>query len=176
MKIKHHHLSAFSLVEVTMALAVTAFCLVIVFGLLPVGINSNQNSVRQTVAANLARAVISDLRATQNTTPSTTTSTMLQIPIPAPGANTNLISTIFLREDGSVAQSSSPTTVNVNADPAQNPWYRATLYFNPPATGQRASTRLHILVTWPALADPIAANTPGAFTGSYETFTTLDRN
>jgi len=48
----------FSLVEVALALAITAFCLVAVFGLLPVGLNSNQASTEQTAAANIARSII----------------------------------------------------------------------------------------------------------------------
>jgi uncharacterized protein (TIGR02598 family) len=170
-KIKLRHAAGFSLVEVTLALAVTAFCLVVIFGLLPVGINSNQNSVQQTAAANIARAVISDLRATQTGIPAATTSTMFHIPIPSSGAG-NATHTLFLRDDGSTGT----TTVDSNADPAQNPRYRATIYFTPPAASQHMATTLRILITWPALADRVASNAPAAYTGSYEISTTLDRN
>jgi len=170
-KTKLRHIAGFSLVEVTLALAVTTFCLVVIFGLLPVGINSNQNSIQQTAAANLARTIISDLRATQNSSPAATTSTVFQIPIPLPGAG-NKTRTLFFREDGSTGT----TTVDSNADPLQNPRYRATIYFNPPTLRQRTATMVRILITWPALADRTAASAPSAFTGSYEIFTTLDRN
>ncbi|MGB8353240.1 MAG: hypothetical protein WCD79_05080 [Chthoniobacteraceae bacterium] len=171
MKIKVRHTAGFSLVEVTLALAVTAFCLVVIFGLLPVGLNSNQNSIQQTAAANIARAIISDLRATQISIPASTRSTMFRIPIPPPGVG-SAFRTLFLREDGSTGT----TRIGSNADPTQNPRYRATIYFTPPAAGQRTATTLRILITWPAMADRIATSQPGAYTGSYEISTTLDRN
>ena len=49
--------AAFSLVEVTLALGVAAFCLIAVFGLLPVGVNSDQTSIQQTAAASLATSI-----------------------------------------------------------------------------------------------------------------------
>ena len=56
--------SGFSLVEVTLALGIAAFCLIAVFGLLPVGVQTNRNATSQTAATNVMAAVISDLRAT----------------------------------------------------------------------------------------------------------------
>jgi uncharacterized protein (TIGR02598 family) len=62
--------TAFSLVEVTLALGITGFCLIAVFGLLPVGVQTNRNATSQTAATNLMAAVVADLRAmpTANTT------------------------------------------------------------------------------------------------------------
>ena len=37
--------TAFTLIEVTLALGITAFCLLAIFGLLPVGLRSNQAAV-----------------------------------------------------------------------------------------------------------------------------------
>src|SRR5438046_59492 len=54
--------SAFSLVEVTLALGVAAFCFVTVAGLLSVGLQTNQRSTSQTVATNIITAVVTDLR------------------------------------------------------------------------------------------------------------------
>src|SRR5215469_18721387 len=55
---------SFSLVEVTLALGVAAFCLVALFGLMPVGIQTNRSATSQTAATNIAAAVIADLRGT----------------------------------------------------------------------------------------------------------------
>src|SRR5438105_9667881 len=55
---------AFSLVEVTLALGIAAFCLIAVFGLMPVGVQTNRNATSQTAATSLMAAVVSDLRAT----------------------------------------------------------------------------------------------------------------
>ena len=59
--------AAFSLVEVTLALGVAGFCLIAVLGLLPAGLNTNQNSTRQTTANGILSAILSDIRATPRT-------------------------------------------------------------------------------------------------------------
>src|SRR5438477_5279045 len=71
--------SAFSLVEVTLALGVAAFCLVTVAGLLSVGLQTNQRSTSQTAATSILSNVIADLRATPK---ASTTSTQYGISIP----------------------------------------------------------------------------------------------
>ena len=59
--------AAFSLIEVTLALGIAAFCLIAVFGLMPVGVQTNRNATSQTAATNIMAAVIADLRATPRT-------------------------------------------------------------------------------------------------------------
>jgi uncharacterized protein (TIGR02598 family) len=59
-------IAAFSLVEVTLALGIAAFCLVALFGLMPVGVQTNRNATSQTAATNIIAAVAADLRATPN--------------------------------------------------------------------------------------------------------------
>src|SRR5439155_24291374 len=54
---------AFSLVELTLALGIAAFCLLAVFGLMPIGVQTNRNTISQTAAANIMAAVIADMRA-----------------------------------------------------------------------------------------------------------------
>lgn len=60
--------AAFSLVEVTLALGVAAFCLIAVFGLMPVGVQANRNATSQTAATNIIASVIADMRATTSST------------------------------------------------------------------------------------------------------------
>src|SRR5262245_13457508 len=55
--------NAFSLVELTLALGIAAFCLLAVFGLMPIGVQTNRNATSQTRATNISAAVIADLRA-----------------------------------------------------------------------------------------------------------------
>src|SRR6476619_7624776 len=55
---------AFSLVEVTLALGIAAFCLITVFALVPAAVVTNRNATSQTAATNIMAAVVSDLRAT----------------------------------------------------------------------------------------------------------------
>ena len=63
MKFGLRRLHAFSLVEVTLALGVAAFCLIAVFGLVPVGVQTNRNATSQTTATNILSSVVSDIRA-----------------------------------------------------------------------------------------------------------------
>jgi hypothetical protein len=158
---------------VTLALGIAAFCLVVLFGLLPLGLNSSQSSIQQTAAASMAKAIISDLRATPSATPPITSSTsaIFGIPIPASGQG-NARHTLFLRADGTTGGA----LVDTNASAAANPLCRATLYFYPPATAQRTATSVRILITWPAMADQNAGVDPIDFGGSYEAVTELARN
>src|ERR1044071_1121492 len=55
---------AFSLVEVALALGIAAFCLFAVFGLMPVGMQTNRNAASQTAAANIISILVADLRTT----------------------------------------------------------------------------------------------------------------
>ncbi|XHR27155.1 MAG: hypothetical protein ACFUZC_14510 [Chthoniobacteraceae bacterium] len=180
MKICRHLMGAFSLVEVTLALGVASFCLVNVFGLLLVGMNSNQTAVQQTAAASLAMGVASDLRTTLSNDASSTVTKHYQIPIPSSGTATH---TLFLKEDGTLSGS-----VDANADPAQAPKYRATVVFTVPpaktnyygtisaASSQGKATLVRILISWPALADKMPSAAPVNCAGSYETLTALDRS
>src|SRR5438477_12515416 len=71
--------NAFSLVELTLALGVAAFCLLAVFGLMPIGVQTNRNATSQTAATNIMAAVVADLRGTPKTI---TTSAQFGINIP----------------------------------------------------------------------------------------------
>jgi uncharacterized protein (TIGR02598 family) len=76
MKFRHYKSAAFSLIEVTLALGVAAFCLIAVFGLMPVVVQTNRNATSQTAATNIIAAVVADLRATPRCV---ATSTQFQI-------------------------------------------------------------------------------------------------
>ena len=146
--------SGFSLVEVTLALGVAAFCLLAVFGLLPIGLKTQQTAIEQTAATRIVSAVVSDLRSTAR---ATTTSSLFTINIPANTASSS--STLYFDTEGHF----SPTI-------GANSRYRLTITFIPNSTGGRGATFAHLLVTWPA-----AASTANA-AGAAETFLALDRN
>src|SRR3954451_15463119 len=61
-------LAGFSLVEVTLAIGIAAFCLIAVFGLMPVAVLTNRNATSQTAATNVIASVIADMRATTSST------------------------------------------------------------------------------------------------------------
>ena len=139
---------AFSLVEVTLALGIAAFCLIAVFGLIPVGMQTNRNAASQTVATNIMAAVVSDLRATPTTKPA---SGQFAITFATSGTQTRYF-------DAYGIQSASPT-----ADSR----YRLDITWNSAPTGLLYA---YLKVWWPATAT--AANA----TGSTGIFAAFDRN
>src|SRR6266700_2555544 len=55
--------AGFSLVQLTLALGVAAFCLLTVFALLPVAFKTQQTSIQQTTANSIMTEILGDLRA-----------------------------------------------------------------------------------------------------------------
>ena len=154
----------FSLVEVTVALGIAAFCFIAVFGLVPVGVQTSRNATSQTRATNIMAAVAADLRATPQTIPpgNASTSLLYQIPIPAnPVSSAISISPLFFADTGTFA-----TTIQADSR------YRLSITFSPNAPATHAPTYVDIKVTWPAAVDP-ATVTPA---GSAEMLAALDRN
>ncbi len=168
--------AAFSLVEVTLALGIMAFCMVAVFGLLPTGLNTSRDAIAQTTAANIAGAVAADLRLAPA---ATGISPRFLLTIPGATSTFPVTHTLFLTEDGSVATASPGTSAqDQNAVPAQNPRYRATLVFSRPnaTSTDRSATAVRVLITWPALADPTGGTAPQKANSSFETMIAFDRN
>ena len=154
---------AFSLVEVTLAIGVAAFCLIAVFGLLPVGLQTNRNATSQTVATNIIAFVVADLRANYQNQ-GTWRSPLLCIIL---GTQKTLYFDSQSQCRGNLAGSTDPCT-GFSSTVIQTR-YRANITF-PPSTGNL--TYADLKVTWPAGADP-AITTPS---GSVEMFAAFDRN
>jgi len=154
---------AFSLIEVVIAIGICSVCFVALIGLIPIGLSTNQQSIQQTAAANLASAVAADLRAT---TTGTNASAFYGVTFPAPPATTG--TSFFLNGDGSV---------NTRSIPSMPPMFRVTVgIYQAPATSDRAASSASILITWPALADSDLSKPPTNWTGSFQTVIGLDRN
>ena len=149
---------AFSLTEVTVALGLAAFCLIAVFGLLPVGITSNQASIEQTTANGILSAVIADLRATLPGQAGK--SAQFSITIPQNPVQSLSSTTFYLGSDGRSAASMGAETR-----------YRLMVSFLPNGFA-KAATLVNLKVSWPAPVDP-ARHTP---TGFVQCFVALDRN
>jgi len=169
----HSSARGFSLVEVAMALGIAVFCLVPLFALLPMGLTSNQASLEQTMAGNIAGAIVADLRCAQPLVAGT--SPRFGFSVPALSGTMTIASTpqtLYLAANGIVigAVGSGPVVTGTAV-----PRYRATVGFAPPSTG-RTATAVRLLITWPALADSNPNQWPVNYTGSYEADTTLDRN
>src|SRR5438876_11030286 len=102
-------ISAFSLIELTLALGVAACCLMAVFGLMPVGVQTNRNATSQTLATDILAAVDADLRATPKAAGTWTgTSSAFRIPI---GTSKTLYFDSEVRCSTDLAGSTSPCGV-----------------------------------------------------------------
>ena len=167
--------SAFSLIELTLALGIAAFCLIAVFGMLPVAALTNRNATSQTAATNIMAAVIADLRATPRTN-----STSLQFAIQFGSSTTTT------RYFDSQAQCSCdpaglrkpnpltrPPSCSSTWSPALQPRYQLNVTWstsNPTGSCSTAVPCADLKVTWPAAATPANA------IGSTEMFVAFDRN
>jgi|HubBroStandDraft_6_1064221.scaffolds.fasta_scaffold1684917_1 uncharacterized protein (TIGR02598 family) len=150
MKLRNRSISGFSLVEVTLALGIAAFCLIAVFGLMPVGVQTNRNATSQTAATNILSSVVSDIRAS----PKGTTATA-QYSIRRGKSN---VTTLFFDGQGQFATS-----------PGANSRYRLTVTITRnPFGSQYPADYAYLKVTWPAAVVPTM--TPS---GSVETVATF---
>jgi uncharacterized protein (TIGR02598 family) len=175
--------AGFSLIEVTIALGIAAFCLITVFGLLPIGLDSSQNAAEQTTVSGIATAISADLHSTPNLSGTGATTSRFGLFIPPTNQITTQMQaqTLFFTQDGSLA---GEGLVNSNAPTGANPppRYRATITMKadktllPLATTSNPPTlyKVWIFITWPALGDSVAQNFPQNFTGSYEIVTALN--
>jgi uncharacterized protein (TIGR02598 family) len=160
MRNKARDRSGFSLVEVTLALGVAAVCLVTIFALLPVGLQTNQNATEQVASADIMGSVIADLRATPVTIPrgNATVSSLFAISIPANPVTAATTSTLYFDTAGTVSVS-----------PNANSRFRLTITFQP-NVGSRSATLVDLKMTWPAAASLTNA------AGTNEMFAGLNRN
>ena len=144
-------IAGFSLVEVTLALGVAGFCLLSIFGLLPLAFNLNRTAIEQTAANSILSGIIADMRATSPTANGTNQQYSFAIP--------------------STASTNKPLYFNSDRQEVPNAAqgrYRVDIAFMPPLSGTKTATMVDIQVTWPA-----AATNAG---DSVEAFAALDRN
>lgn len=148
--------AAFSLVEVTLALGIAAFCLIAVIGIIPVGVQTNRNAKSQTAATNIMAAVVSDLRATP---------TAGNNPSPQFAITFGTCKNLYLDSQGQVVASSD---CNTSITPPATARYKLNVTWSD--SGSTALRYADLKVTWPAAAT--AANA----SGSTEMFAAFDRN
>jgi uncharacterized protein (TIGR02598 family) len=158
--------AGFSLVEVALALGITAFCLTSILGLLPAGLTINQTSAEQTASANIARTIISDFRTAVSG--SLTTSPLYQFDL---SSSSTTPQTLYFSTDGSPSGSvgSGATTTGTIAR------YRAAVAFSTPSYNANRTTCVRLVVSWPAMADQTANSWPTYAAGKYEVVTALEK-
>lgn len=145
---KKQHTSAFSLVEVTLALGIAAFCLLTVVALVPIAVLANRNATSQTAATNIMAAVIADMRAAETTGS------------PSQQYNITLGNSKTLYFDGA---GQATTSLGSNSR------YRVSITF---PLSPSSLSYADIKATWPAPTDPVTS-TPS---GSAEMFAAFKRN
>jgi type II secretory pathway pseudopilin PulG len=146
--------AAFSLVEVTLALGVAAFCLIAVLGLLPTSLKTQQASIQQTTANEIISQIYSVLRADVRLPPGLANKVCPDPPDPNQPCNWSDLhghwrsvaapDTLYFNNDGKQIQ--------LNGDPPAAAVFRAkiTYRFPPSETTSLADIR----VSWPARVDP----------------------
>ena len=161
--------SAFSLVEVVLALGVAGFCLIAVMGMLPAGLKVQQTSIEQTTANRIMNTIFVDLRANVRLPPgqqSESKEGQMGLGLNGHWASVATPDTLFFDNTGKQIGTASQGT-----DPAAptGAVFRAKItYLFPP----NASTSIaKIIVSWPA---PVILTT-GTPAGTVETFIAINR-
>jgi len=155
MILKGRRVNAFSLVELTLALGIAAFCLIAVFGLVPVAALTNRNATSQTRATNIMTAVVADLRATPNTKPQSAQFTIIF----------GTCKRLFFNSEGQVVASG---LCNPSTTAPATARYQVNVTWSD--SGWSQLRYADVKVTWPAAATVANAS------GSTEMFAAFDRN
>ena len=166
MKAHARSAAGFSLVEITLALGVAAFCLIAVFGLMAVGLQTQRAAVQQTKANAIISQIADDLRADVRLPPGQASKAQgqwsnLHGHWAAVATPDTLYFTNEGKQTGSVNQSPAPTDAV----------FRAKITYYAPPTPGYTTALADVKVTWPAQVDPATA-TPA---GSVETFIAVNR-
>jgi hypothetical protein len=156
--------NAFSLVEVTLAIGVAAFCLLAVMGLLPTTLKTQHASVQQTTATEVLSEFAADLRASVRYPPGLVDKLNdQQKTLRGHWARVGTPDTIYFTNEGWQTGGLTPS------NPPTDAVFRLTLTYLLPPTD--TTSLANIKVTWPAQVDPAT----GAPEGSVETFIAINR-
>ncbi|MDQ3623230.1 MAG: hypothetical protein M3463_12175 [Verrucomicrobiota bacterium] len=178
MRMPQRTASGLTLVEICLALGIAGFCLIAVFGLLPVGINTNQSAVEQTAAASIATMVAADLQmkkvapdGEESEADQRNLSPRFGFTIPVAGEPPSAApQTIYMGED------LSPTG-SLGSGPTETSRYRVSVGFTPPEeASSKWTTSARILVTWPAASDNKPESWPSKHIGSFEAVIAFTRD
>jgi type II secretory pathway pseudopilin PulG len=140
--------SAFSLVEVTLALGVAAFCLIAVLGLLPTSLRTQQASIQQTTANQIISTIFSALRADIRLPPGLESKVCGNDPGPCAWGDLHghwhdvaVPYTLYFTNE-------AKQTGALNGDPPADAVFKATITYQFPPS--ETTTLANIIVTWPA--------------------------
>src|SRR5947208_9565294 len=149
--------AAFSLVEVTLALGVAAFCLIAVLGLLPTSLKTQQASIQQTTANQIISTIFADLRADTRLPPGLESKVCGNEPPCAWGdlhGHWHVTATPFTLN----FTNEGKQTGALNGTPPTDAVFRATITYRFPPS--ETTTLADVRVTWPAQVDPDLGGVP----------------
>jgi type II secretory pathway pseudopilin PulG len=156
--------NAFSLVEITLAIGVAAFCLIAVLGLLPAALKTQHASIQQTTASEILSQAAADLRASVRYPPGLAQQLNdQQKTLRGHWAQVGTPDTLYFTNEGWQTGGLTPS------DPPVDAVFRLTLTYLLPPT--ETTSLANITVTWPAQVDP----TTGTSAGSVQTFIAINR-
>jgi type II secretory pathway pseudopilin PulG len=162
MKLRTRSIAGFSLIEVTLALGIATFCLIAVFGLVPVGVQTNRNATSQTAATNILSSVVSDLRASP---PGQGPSAKYKI-----SRSKSSRTVLYFDGQGQPTAACYPPFPSSPCPPGANSRYRLYVTIDSTVGGVLYPAHASLIVSWPAAANPLAIP-PVAPSGSVETVT-----
>ena len=165
--------AGFSLVEVTLALGVAALCLLVLMGLLPAGVKTQQSSAQQTTANQIISTIYAVLSADVRLPPGQANKVCPDPPDPNLPCNWGALhghwklvaapDTIYFTNDGT-------QTGGVNGAPPADAVFRAKLTYRLPPS--ETTSLADITTSWPAAVDPANGGVPA---GSVMTTITVNR-
>jgi len=155
MKPLRRQTAAFSLVEVTLALGVAALCLLVLMGMLPAGVKTQQNSAQQTTANQIISAIYAVLAADVRLPPGQANKVCPDPPDPNEPCNWAALHGNWLRRaapDTMYFTNDGTQTGNINGDPPADAVFRAKIFYKLPPSD--TTSLADIRVSWPAAVDP----------------------
>jgi type II secretory pathway pseudopilin PulG len=168
--------AGFSLVEVTLALGIAAFCLLTVFALLPVALSTQQASIQQTVANDIMTEILGDLRADVRLPPGQASKEGTSgFQLHGHWLAVSQPDTLFFSNDVQLvgqpySGTTDPPAPACSPPPAPCATFRAKInYLFPP---NASTTVAKVFVSWPAQAIPGGTPAPA---GIVETFIAVNR-
>jgi len=170
----------FSLVEVSVAIAILSFCLLTLLALLPAGLISTTDSLQKTAAAGIVSQIAADIRDTPLASSGNTAPVSPRYGLVLDSTSVTGSTNTFYLDN-----TSNPTGA-INGPITSGSIYKATVVVTVPKESPGGSltsgyfynrpTFVRIIVTWPAQEDRTASALPSHFQGFYESDTAVDRN
>jgi len=157
--------AGFSLVELTLALGVAAFCLLAILGMLPVSLKTQQASVQQTTANEIISEIAADLRAEVRLPPGQASK---QFGLKGYWATVGTPDWLYFTNDG---EQSAGSVVNQSTVPTDAAFVAIMNYRLPPSD---TTSLTNIVVSWPASAVNPSTGT-GTPAGSSQAFVAINR-